>query len=86
MKNVLYLPNVQFLRRWLKGLDVSCGINQNILNILKLNFQTAPLREKLVSTIIDEMSLKQLITYNSQNDNFMDMKILDLIFMEILKF
>ncbi|KAF0764682.1 Uncharacterized protein FWK35_00001773 [Aphis craccivora] len=86
MKNVLYLPNVQFLRSWLKGLDVSCGINQNILNILKLNFQTAPLREKLVSTIIDEMSLKQLITYNSQNDNFMDMKILDLIFMEILKF
>ncbi|KAF0750100.1 Uncharacterized protein FWK35_00013842 [Aphis craccivora] len=70
MKIFLCLPNVRSLRRWLEGLDVSCGINQNILNILKLKFQTAPIKEKLVSIIIDEMSLKQLITYNSQNDTF----------------
>ncbi|KAL4113920.1 hypothetical protein QTP88_017472 [Uroleucon formosanum] len=70
MKNFLCLPDVRSLRRWLEGLDVSCGINQNILNILKLKFQTAPIIEKLVSIIIDEMSLKQLITYNSQNDTF----------------
>lgn len=54
----------------MEGLNVSCGINQNILNILKIQFQTAPIKEKLMSIIIDEMSLKQLITYNSQNDTF----------------
>ncbi|KAE9527913.1 hypothetical protein AGLY_012737 [Aphis glycines] len=70
MKSFLCLPDIRSLRRWLEGLDVSCGINQNILNILKLKFQTAPIREKLVSIIVDEMSLKQLITYNSQNDTF----------------
>ncbi|KAF0703888.1 Uncharacterized protein FWK35_00025208, partial [Aphis craccivora] len=51
MKNFLCLPDVRSLRRWLEGLDVSRGINQNILNILKLKFQTAPIREKLVSII-----------------------------------
>ncbi|KAE9522538.1 hypothetical protein AGLY_017059 [Aphis glycines] len=70
MKSFLCLPDIRSLRRWLEGLDVSCGINQNILNILKLKFQTAPIREKLVSIIVDEMSLKQLITFNSQNDTF----------------
>jgi len=44
---------------------VFCGINQNILNILKLNFQTASIREKLVSIIIDELSLKVFKTIDN---------------------
>lgn len=58
------------LRRWLQGLDVSYGTNKFILNILKIRFQTTPIREQLVSIIIDDMSLKQLINYNSQHDTF----------------
>jgi len=70
MKSYLNLPAVRSLRRWLQGLDVSCGINENILNILSLKFKTAPIKERLVSIIMDEMSLKKLISYNSQNDIF----------------
>ncbi|CAI6345839.1 unnamed protein product [Macrosiphum euphorbiae] len=36
----------------------------------KLKFQTATVKENLVSIIIDEMSIKQFISYNSQNDTF----------------
>jgi len=70
MKSFLCLPDVRSFRKWLEGLDASCDINQNILNILKLKFQSAPIKEKFVSIIIDEMSLKQFTTYNSQNDTF----------------
>lgn len=70
MMRFLSLPSIRSLRRWLQGLNISCGINQNILNILKLKFSTAPIKEKIVSIIMDEMSLKKLISYNSKNDCF----------------
>jgi len=65
MRSYLNLPTVRSLRRWLQGLDVSCSINENIMNILSLKFKTAPIKEKLVSIIMNEISLKKLISYNS---------------------
>lgn len=35
-----------------------CILYENILNTLSLKFKTAPTKEKLVSIIMDEMSLK----------------------------
>lgn len=71
MRSYLCLPTIRSLRRWLQALNVSCGINDNVLNILKLKFQSASPKERLISIILDEMSIKKMISYNSQNDTFM---------------
>lgn len=68
MNKYLCLPTVRSLRRWLQMLDVSCGINDNILQILEKKFESQPKSEKVISIVFDEMSLKQLVSYNSQND------------------
>jgi len=69
MSKYLCLPSVRSLRRWLQMLDVSCGINNNILQILEKKFESQPKSEKVISIVFDEMSLKQLVSYNSQNDS-----------------
>jgi len=61
---------VRSLMNWLQLLNVSCGLNSNILEILKTKFMSVEAKEKLVSIIIDEMSIKKLVSYNSKNDLF----------------
>jgi len=62
MNKYLCLPTVRSLRRWLQMLDVSCGINDNILQILEKKFESHPKSEKVISIVFDEMSLKQLVS------------------------
>lgn len=70
MRKYLCLPTVRSLRNLLQSIEVSCGLNINVLEVLKLKFNDVSPSEKLVSIIMDEMSLKRLISYNSQNDQF----------------
>jgi len=70
MCKYLCLPTVRSLRNWLQSIDVSCGVNSNVLDVVKIKFKDVPTSEKLISIIMDEMSLKKLISYNSQNDQF----------------
>jgi len=70
MRKFLCLPTIRSLKKWLQLLDVSCGLNENVLEILKTKFINAEPKHKLVSIIIDEMSIKTFISYNSQNDQF----------------
>jgi len=74
MRKCLCLPTIRSLRKWLQLLDVSCGLNENVLEILKTKFIDAEPKHKLVSIIIDKMSIKTFISlfifYNSQNDQF----------------
>jgi len=51
-------------------LEVYCRINLNALEVLKTKFLDASAENKLVSIIMDEMSLNKLFSYNSQNDKF----------------
>jgi len=70
MKKFLCLPTVRSLRRWLQNLNVACGINDNILEVLKCKLSSSPLSDRAVSIVFDEMSIKKFISYNSQNDMF----------------
>jgi len=70
MRKFLCLPTIRALRKWLQLLDVSYGLNENVLEILKTKFIDAKPKHKQVSIIIDEMSIKSFISYNSQNDQF----------------
>jgi len=74
MQKWLCLPTVRSLRNWLQLIDVSCGLNSNILEILKTKFMSVEAKDKLVSIIIDEMSIKKLVSYNSKNDLFSGFK------------
>lgn len=58
MSKYLCLTSVRSLRRWLQILDVSCGINNNILQILEKKFESQPKSEKVMSIVFDEMSSK----------------------------
>ena len=70
MRKFLCLPTVRSLRRWLQNLNVACGINDNILEVLKCKLSSSPLSDRAVSIVFDEMSIKKFISYNSQNDMF----------------
>jgi len=70
MRKFLCLPTIRSLRKWLQLLDVSCGLNENVLEVLNTKFIDAEPKHKLVSIIIDEMSIKSFISYNSQNYQF----------------
>eukprot|EP00102_Acyrthosiphon_pisum_P020139 XP_016657349.1 PREDICTED: uncharacterized protein LOC107882849 [Acyrthosiphon pisum] len=69
IKNHLHLHYIITPLR-LQWIDDSCGINSNVLDVLKIKFKDVPPSEKLISIIMDEMSLKKLNSYNSQNDQF----------------
>lgn len=68
MRKHLCLPTIRSLRRWLQNLVISPGLNENILDMLEIKSHTLTPQKKVVSVVIDEMSLKREITYNSQND------------------
>jgi len=70
MHKYLCLPTVRLLRNWLQSIDASCGVKSNVLDVLKIKFKDVPPSKKLISIIMDEMSLKKCISFNSQNDLF----------------
>lgn len=70
MRKFLCLPTIRSLRQWLQNLNVACGINENILEVLKFKLSSSLLSDRAVSIVFDEMSIKQFISYNSQNDMF----------------
>jgi len=53
-----------------ENLNIACGVNENILEVLKCKLSSASLPDRIVSIIFDEMSIKKCISYNSQNDMF----------------
>ena len=44
------------------------GFNQNIMDALKMKFANTPPNNKLVALVIDEMSIKEGVTYDSGSD------------------
>jgi len=70
MRNYVCLPIIRSLRRWLHCLNFTCGLNDNILEIMKNKFTLSTLSKKAVLIIFDVISIKQFITYYSQNDVF----------------
>ena len=70
LRKVFFLPTVWSLQRWLQNVNVVPCFITPVLDVLKLKSATLPPAEKLCTIAFDEMSLKQLVTYNSQCDLF----------------
>jgi DNA transposase THAP9 len=64
------LPTIRSLRRWLQGMQVSPGLNDNVLAMLKLKSQLLSTSDRIVSIVFDEMSLKELVAYDARADQF----------------
>ena len=70
LRKLFCLPTIRSLRRWLQNLEVCPGLNENILSLMKLKAEKLAAPDKVVSVVIDEMSLKENVTYNARTDEF----------------
>uniref|UniRef100_A0A6B0VEJ3 Putative transposase n=1 Tax=Ixodes ricinus TaxID=34613 RepID=A0A6B0VEJ3_IXORI len=70
LQKMLCLPCERSLRSWLQALQVKEGLNDTVLKILGLKSQSLELADRVVSVIIDEISLKEHISYNAREDIF----------------
>lgn len=64
------LPSLSSLRSWLNNLHVSCGLNSTVLELLKIKAKKLSSKEKVVSLVFDEMSLKEVLNYDARRDIF----------------
>lgn len=70
LRKTFCLPTVRSLRRWLSALDVRPGLNESVLKILQMKADSLPVAEKLVCVVIDEIALKEHISYDARSDLF----------------
>jgi len=70
LRKMFVLPTVRSLQRWLQNINVEPGFINPVLEMLKVKSANLPQAQKLCTLAFDEMSLKQLLTYNSQSDLF----------------
>lgn len=52
------LPTERSLRSWLQALQVKEGLNETVLKILSLKAESLQLADRVVSVVMDEISLK----------------------------
>ena len=68
LKKIFILPAVSTLRRTMQNVQVYPGFSQNILQALKLKVDSMPPKSRLVSVVLDEMSIKEAVVYNRERD------------------
>lgn len=72
MRKFFTLPSVNTIQGWLSKLEVKEGYTKSILQLLKIKVARLPADEKLVTIVLDEMSITQRLTYvaNAKVDYF----------------
>ena len=65
---VFALPSIQTLRSIVSKVEIYPGFNQNILHALKLKTSNLTATGKLVSLVIDEMSIKEGVSHDVHRD------------------
>lgn len=70
LRKIFVLPTTRSLSKWLENVDVYTGFNEPVLEMLKIKCKTMSVQERLCTIAFDEMTLKELITYNSKSDVF----------------
>lgn len=63
LRQYIRLPSVSLLKKWLKSVDIKDGVCDNVINLLKSKAKVMPPASRLVTICLDEMSLKEGITY-----------------------
>ena len=70
LRKVFVLPTTRSLSKWLENANVQPGFNEPVLELLTLKSKTLTQKDRLCTIVVDEMSLKELVTYNSRADIF----------------
>lgn len=70
LKTIITLPSVKTLRTYQNKFPVYTGFNETVLANLKECFEKAPLKDRAVSIMIDEISLTAEIHYDRGTDKF----------------
>lgn len=68
LRKVLDLPSVKTLKLIMRNISVYPGFNQNILDALQKKLAHGPETSKLVTLVMDEMSIKEGVSYDSGRD------------------
>ncbi len=68
LRKVFNLPSVSMLKLAMKNINVKPGFNCAIITALAKKLSNTPVLGKVVSISIDEMSIKEGLTYDSSND------------------
>ena len=68
LRSIFTLPSVCTLRNIVRQVEVYPGFNEYILHALKLKIVSMPAASKLVAILLDEMSIKQGVSYDRHMD------------------
>ena len=68
LQRVFDLPSVKTLRVAMRRVSVYPGFNQHILDALQKKLATTPEHSKVVAVVIDEMAVKEGLTYDKARD------------------
>ncbi len=68
LSEIFVLPSKVSLTKWLRNVRSSPGFNEETFTALKERMKFMPERDKVCSLMIDEISLKKNLQYDSQND------------------
>ena len=68
LRRTFALPSVRTLRKVMNNIDIYPGFNAAILNALRLKLQSSPSAAKLVCIAMDEMSIKEGLSYDGKRD------------------
>ena len=68
LRKVFALPSISTLRTIVARVNINPGFSSNILEALRLKTQNLPPCNKLVSLVLDEMVIKEGVSYDKHND------------------
>ena len=68
LRKIFALPTVSTLNKIVQCVEVYPGFNEYVLHALKLKTAAMPASSKLVSVVLDEMAIKEGVTYDRHRD------------------
>ena len=66
LRRTFALPSIRTLRKVMNNIDIYPSFNAAILNALRLKLQSSPSAAKLVCIAMDEMSIKEGLSYDGK--------------------
>lgn len=70
LEKTLILPSERSLSNWLSRINMDVGLNQDVLKFFEGVIKNWPLEERVISLVLDEVSLKENVTFSAPSDIF----------------
>lgn len=67
VQNIFRLPSVSLIKKWLQRIKIEEGFSPNVQTLLREKAQTLKLSERVVSVVVDEMTLRPNLTYHGKS-------------------